>query len=95
MRQERTTNNPLKSVFKISGTGQETFKRRHLSFAEVVLLAESSGRRGLVNFVATCTGLRRNEIRQLLWTDLALDADLLHMNLRRKQPRPSELRSFP
>jgi len=82
MRQERTINNPLKSVFKLSGKGQETFKRRYLSFAEVVLLVESSGRRGLVYFVATCTGLRRNEIRQLLWTDLELEADLPHMKIR-------------
>ncbi|WP_083270080.1 site-specific integrase [Lacunisphaera limnophila] len=82
MRQERATNNPLKSVFKLSGKGQETFKRRHLSFAEVVLLVESSGRRGLVYFVATCTGLRRNEIKQLLWTDIDLDAAKPHMKIR-------------
>ncbi|SUS07604.1 putative Site-specific recombinase XerD [uncultured Defluviicoccus sp.] len=82
MRQERATNNPLKSVFKLSGKGQETFKRRYLSFAEVVLLVESSGRRGLVYFVATCTGLRRNEIKQLLWTDIDLDADKPHMKIR-------------
>ena len=76
LRQERTTQNPFKTVFKMETKGNETFRRRSLTFEELSRLVESSHKRGLVYFTAACTGLRRNELKQLLWTDLRLDASL-------------------
>lgn len=42
--------------------------------AEIDLLVGKSGKRGLAYFLAAYTGLRRGEIKQLMWSDVHLDA---------------------
>jgi len=65
--------NPLKTVSKAETRGQERVKRRALDDAEIAKLIELPGGRGLVYFTACFTGLRREEIKALLWADLHLD----------------------
>jgi integrase len=82
VRNERFTHNPLKSVQKLPTAGAETFKRRALSREEFVRFMEAGGKRRLVYFVAACTGLRRGEMKQLIWSDLELDCSAPCVRLR-------------
>jgi len=72
-RKGHLTHHPLKSVTKVKTRGQERFKRRALAQAELDRLIEAKGGRGLIYFLASYTGLRRGEIKALLWADLHLE----------------------
>jgi len=72
-RKGHLVHHPLKSVTKVETRGHERFKRRALSQAELNRLIEAKGGRGLIYFLASYTGLRRGEIKALLWADLHLD----------------------
>lgn len=80
VRQGRFTSNPLKAIHKLAR--KDTFRRRALSPVEFASLIEHSGRRSLRYLFAGCTGLRRGEMKQLLWTDLHLDAPQPFVELR-------------
>jgi len=98
MRQERATQNPFKSVFKMETKGNETFRRRSLTLEEVTRLVASTRKRGLVYFTAGCTGLRRNELKQLIWPDLRLDVPQPFIELRAettKSKRPDVIPLIP
>lgn len=82
LKQDRILNNPLRGVFKMETRGNETFQRRALSFSEVARLITGSKRRGFVYLVAIGTGLRRNELKQLLWSDLILEGSRPVVRLR-------------
>ncbi len=69
----RLTANPLRVVGKVETRGHERCVRRALTDAELTKLVQSSGSRGLVYLLAAYTGLRRGEIRKLVWEDLHLD----------------------
>ncbi len=79
-RQRRATYNPLTAVRKLPK--EETFRRRALTTAEFDLLVAGSGKRSLRYLFAGCTGLRRGELKQLLWSDLHLDAPQPFVELR-------------
>ncbi len=81
-RHGRIAHNPLKCVHKQETVGRETFKRRALSLEELVLLVKKGGKRGLAYLVAGCTGLRRGEMKQLLWSDVRLDGARLFIDVR-------------
>ena len=66
------THNPLKSVYKLPKA--ETFKRRALTLEEFVRFIRDCEKRRLVYFLACCSGLRRGELKQLLWSDLDLES---------------------
>lgn len=70
-RQGRSPYNPLRAVSKLAK--KETFHRRALTREEFWQLVESSGKRRLPYLFAGCTGLRRGELKQLLWSDIRLD----------------------
>ncbi len=82
IKQKRVTQNPFVSVFKMETKGNETFTRRALTFEEVAKLVQGSGKRGFVYLVAVGIGLRRNELKQLLWSDLHLDDPKPFVQLR-------------
>ena len=82
IRQERATNNPLKSVFKLNTKGQETFKRRALSLEAFIHFLRSTEKRRFAYLVGCCSGLRRNELKQLLWTDFRLDGPEPYLDVR-------------
>ncbi len=82
VRQGRRDHNPLKNVHKEETRGRETFKRRALSIDDLGELVGKSGKRSLAYLVAGCTGLRRGEIRQLLWADIRLDVPRPFIDVR-------------
>jgi integrase len=65
--------NPLKSVVKAETRGRQRRERRALSDEQITRLVQCSGRRGVVYLVAAFTGLRRGEMKALLWCDVDLD----------------------
>ncbi len=78
----RIKTNPLKFVGKIDERGQAKRVRRALNDEELWRLKEGSDGRGLVYFTAARTGLRQEELRQLLWDDLRLDEGVPDVRVR-------------
>ena len=72
-RQGRLPVNPLRRVGKVPTAGKETFKRRALKREEFLLLLTKSGPRRFAYALAVLTGLRRSELKRLLWADVHLD----------------------
>jgi len=68
----RIKGNPLKFVEKIDERGQSKRVRRAFTDDELRRLVAGSGRRGIVYFTAARTGLRQEELRQLIWEDVGL-----------------------
>ena len=67
---------PFARVDKVKQRGQEVRKRRAFSEDELRrLFAVAPLKRRVIYAVALCTGLRRNECKQLQWGDVHLDAD--------------------
>jgi integrase len=69
-------------VGKAETRGKETFKRRALTWDQLIHLVEGSGKRGVVYALAGLTGLRRGEIKQLLWADVHLDTARPYIEVR-------------
>ena len=80
--QGRLARNPLRNVAKADTRGKETFKRRGLTLDEFLKLTQGSEHRGLAYSLAGFTGLRRGELKQLLWADVHLDSESPHIELR-------------
>ncbi|MFB3891140.1 MAG: tyrosine-type recombinase/integrase [Phycisphaerae bacterium] len=83
VRQKRLPDNPLAAVGKLDTTGDIRRKRRALSEDELrrLLAAAPEDRRRVYLFAAT-TGLRRQEIADLRWYDLHLNATKPYIALR-------------
>ena len=73
-RGERIKFNPLKNVGKVDERGQKKRLRRAFTDEELRKLVASSGERGIVYFTAARSGLRWDELRQLKWNEVKLDA---------------------
>jgi len=73
-RGERIKFNPLKNVAKVVERGQKKRQRRAFTDEELRKLVARSGERGLIYFTAARTGLRWDELRQLKWNEVKLDA---------------------
>ncbi len=71
--QGRITTNPLRRIGKVPTEGRETFKRRALKLEEFLRLLSHSGPRQFAYALAALTGLRRGELKRLLWADVHLD----------------------
>ncbi len=73
-RQGRLPTNPFRRIEPIPTRGRETFKRRALKVTEFVqLLGKAPPRRRVAYAIAGLTGLRRSELKHLLWADVHLD----------------------
>jgi len=70
----RIKTNPLKYVPKVDERGQRRRIRRAFTDEELCMLVKGSGPRGIIYLTAARTGLRQEELRQLIWSDLHLDA---------------------
>ena len=81
-RMGRIKANPLKFVRKIDERGQSRRVRRAFTDDELRQLVAGSGWRGLVYFTAARTGLRREELRQLVWDDLRLEETVPYVRVR-------------
>ncbi len=78
----RIKGNPLKFVGKIDERGQSKRVRRAFTDEELRRLVTKSGPRGIVYLVAARTGLRQEELRQLIWEDLQLDEKVPYVRVR-------------
>jgi len=78
----RIKGNPLKFVGKIDERGKATRVRRAFTDEELRRLVTGSGPRGIVYFVAGRTGLRQDELRQLIWEDIQLDEKVPTVRVR-------------
>ena len=66
--------NPLKNVAKVDERGQKKRLRRAFTDEELRKLVAGSGERGIVYFTAARTGLRWDELRNLRWNEVKLEA---------------------
>jgi integrase len=78
----RIKGNPLKFAGKIDERGQSKRVRRAFTDEELRCLVTASGVRGIVYFTAARTGLRQEELRQLIWDDLRFDEKVPHVRVR-------------
>ena len=78
---EKVSRNPLRSVDKIKGH-IPTFERRSLTLEQSKKLIEVSGPRAPLYLVVMTAGLRRNELLELEWRDVRLDAECPFLALR-------------
>ena len=81
-RMGRIKANPLKFVRKIDERGQSKRVRRAFTDDELRQLVIGSDWRGLVYFTAARTGLRREELRQLIWDDVRLEESVPYIRVR-------------
>lgn len=75
---------PIDSIRKADEKGEQRRVRRALSAEQLALILEVSGPRRLAYLTAMLTGLRRKELRKLLWIDVYLDDARPHIWLRAK-----------
>lgn len=78
----RIKGNPLKFVGKIDDRGQLKRVRRAFTDEELRRLVTGSGPRGIAYFAAARTGLRQEELRQLIWDDLRFEEKVPHVRVR-------------
>ncbi len=71
----RLERNPLKSIERLSTKNKQTFKRRALTMDECERLLNAAAHRKITYLLAIYTGLRRNELKQLKWTDIEFSED--------------------
>ncbi len=74
LRNRRLVANPLAFVARADQT-RKTYVRRGLTVNEARNLLEVAGPRRLIYHMALRTGLRRSELKQLVWEDLRIDSD--------------------
>jgi len=74
--------NPLRFVGKVDERGQKKRVRRAFTDEELARLISGSGPRGIIYFVAARTGLRQEELRQLQWGDVRLEAQIPEIVVR-------------
>jgi integrase len=81
-RSGRIKGNPLKFIGKIDERGQSKRVLRDFNDDDLQRLVAGSGARGLIYFTAARTGLRQEELRQLVWEDLRLDDAVPQVRVR-------------
>lgn len=78
----RIPGNPLRSVGKVETRGRERRSRRAFTLAELKRLFEVAGPRRAAYVVASYTGLRRNELANLLVADVRLSEPVPFLMVR-------------
>ncbi len=79
---ERITLNPLRKVGKVDTRGEEVRKRRAFTDVEVSRLLAVAGDHKAAYLTALFTGLRRNELKALEWSDVFLDDPKPYLSAR-------------
>ena len=91
----RILDNPLSGVDTIDTTGRKTFERRASTDEEIRRLIAIAGIYKAVYLMAVYTGLRRSELKKLLWGDLRLDATVPWVHLRPEITKNGKEASIP
>jgi integrase len=86
--------NPLDGVGRADVTTWVRQKRA-LTLEELDALRRASGKRWVVYLTAALTGLRRSELKRLLWGDVRLDATPPHLQLRRAATKAKRADTVP
>jgi hypothetical protein len=90
IKRKRLALHPLADVAPVETTGHLRRQRRALTQTEIAALLDAvHARHQLAYRIILGTGLRRDELRQLRWGDVKLDAPMPCIQLRRRQPRAS------
>ena len=79
--QKRVMCNPLDGVAKVEIRGRQQ-KRRAFTDEELMNLVQAAPQRRLLYLTAAYSGLRLNELRQLLVIDVSLDEEMPHLKVR-------------
>ncbi|PTX92797.1 hypothetical protein DB346_23045 [Verrucomicrobia bacterium LW23] len=87
--------NPLKFVEKISEAGTETYQRRPFTEEELNALISLPTRRSVLYLTAAHTGLRRDELKTLLWSDISLDCESPFIAVRAANAKNKKLQPIP
>ncbi len=83
VKRKRVASHPLSDVAPVETAGQLRRQRRALTEDELTaLLGAVPSRHQLVYRIILGTGLRRDELRQLRWGDVKLNAPMPHIQLR-------------
>jgi integrase len=78
----RIKTNPLKAVAKVDERGKKKRVRRAFTDEELRKLVNNTGERGIIYLTAARTGLRQEELKQLTWGDLHLEAEIPYLVVR-------------
>src|SRR5580658_9745144 len=78
----RIKTNPLKNVAKVDERGKRRRVRRAFTDEELRKLVNNTGERGIIYLTAARTGLRQEELKQLTWGDLHLEAEIPYLVVR-------------
>ncbi len=89
-RSRRIPHNPIEDLARVDGRGQRTFERRAFTDDEATRLLAVSESRRIIYLFALHTGLRKKELRELLWTDLDLDSGFLHLRAQATKSRRAD-----
>jgi len=81
VKNERTPKNPLRNITKAEIRGKQQ-KRRAFTEDELNRLVAVSPKRRMIYLTAAFTGLRLNELRQLVVLDVCLDGENPHFKVR-------------
>jgi integrase len=91
--------NPLQHVEKFSTVGQQTYERRPFTDEEMRRLIAVSASRSVVSLrgvlTAAHTGLRRKELRTLVWADVILDSPNPHIMVQARNAKNRKLQPLP
>ena len=94
-RQGRIEGNPLERIERVNARGRQSFVRRAFTMGELAALLRVAGKRAVVYLMAATTGLRRGELRQLVWGDLDLDGPAPVVTLRAATTKNRRSQSLP
>jgi integrase len=78
----RIGRNGIRGLERVDQSGDRSFVRRSLEAGQLYALVKVSEERGTVYLTAGYTGLRRGELKELLWRDVNLDTDRPHITVR-------------
>ena len=81
-RSGRIKTNPLRHVDKVDDRVDVRRRRQALPDEKLGRLVRGSGTRGIIYFTAARSGLRSDELRQLAWADVELDAQPPRVRVR-------------
>jgi integrase len=96
VKRKRVASHPLADIAPVETAGQLKRQRRALTEDEVTaLLAAVPARHQLAYRMILSTGLRRDELRQLKWGDVKVNAPMPHIQLRAETTKAKRADALP
>lgn len=91
----RWTSNPIASVGAVRTRGRTVYNRRPLTEEEISSLLKVAGENRELYMTAIYTGLRKNELKQLIWDDLHLNEASSYLRARASTTKNGKDASVP